>query len=599
MAENTKDNKEEQKKRPSREQFREAIKIFKFVKPYRAQFIIGMILLFFGSLIFMVFPQLFRDMVDTANDQGQFGLSLGELGALLLVMILLQGFASFARVMLFAKVSEYGIADVRKELYNKVITLPIVFYEKSNVGELISRLSGDVEKLYNTFSITLAEFVRQIIILVAGVILLGISTPRLSLLMLGTFVPVVGLAMFFGRKIRKLSKERQEELAKSSNIVNESLQGIQTVKAYVNELFESARYGKSIHNSVRISMKYARARALFAAFIITILFGALFFIIWRAAVMLQEGLISNGDLIAFFSYTVFIGTAIAGLGNFYTELVGAMGATERIRTILGEEGEIEIGGESDSVESLKVNGNIRFNQVKFQYPTREDVEVLKGLDLELKAGEKIALVGPSGAGKSTIMQLLQRFYKWESGDILLDEKPISEYDLKAYRSQFAIVPQEVILFGGSIRENILYGKPDASEEEIIEAAKKANAWEFIEKFPEGLDTLVGERGIKLSGGQKQRIAIARAILKDPVILLLDEATSALDAESEKLVQDALDVLMEGRTSIIIAHRLATIREVDQIYVMEDGKVVEAGKHDELVENAGLYSQLATLQFNSI
>ena len=599
MAENTKDNKEEQKKRPSREQFREAIKIFKFVKPYRAQFIIGMILLFLGSLIFMVFPQLFRDMVDTANDQGQFGLSLGELGALLLVMILLQGFASFARVMLFAKVSEYGIADVRKELYNKVITLPIVFYEKSNVGELISRLSGDVEKLYNTFSITLAEFVRQIIILVAGVILLGISTPRLSLLMLGTFVPVVGLAMFFGRKIRKLSKERQEELAKSSNIVNESLQGIQTVKAYVNELFESARYGKSIHNSVRISMRYARARALFAAFIITILFGALFFIIWRAAVMLQEGLISNGDLIAFFSYTVFIGTAIAGLGNFYTELVGAMGATERIRTILGEEGEIEIGGESGSVESLKANGNIRFNQVKFQYPTREDVEVLKGLDLELKAGEKIALVGPSGAGKSTIMQLLQRFYKWESGDILLDGKPISEYDLKAYRSQFAIVPQEVILFGGSIRENILYGKPGASEEEVINAAKKANAWEFIEKFPEGLDTLVGERGIKLSGGQKQRIAIARAILKDPVILLLDEATSALDAESEKLVQDALDVLMEGRTSIIIAHRLATIREVDQIYVMEDGKVVEAGKHDELVENAGLYSQLATLQFNSI
>ncbi len=315
--------------------------------------------------------------------------------------------------------------------------------------------------------------------------------------------------------------------------------------------------------------------------------------------MLQEGLISNGDLIAFFSYTVFIGTAIAGLGNFYTELVGAMGATERIRTILGEEGEIEIGGESGSVESLKANGNIRFNQVKFQYPTREDVEVLKGLDLELKAGEKIALVGPSGAGKSTIMQLLQRFYKWESGDILLDGKSISEYDLKAYRSQFAIVPQEVILFGGSIRENILYGKPGASEEEIVEAAKKANAWEFIEKFPEGLDTLVGERGIKLSGGQKQRIAIARAILKDPVILLLDEATSALDAESEKLVQDALDVLMEGRTSIIIAHRLATIREVDQIYVMEDGKVVEAGKHDELVENAGLYSQLATLQFNSI
>lgn len=597
MATQKSEEQEEKKKRPSKEQFREAIKIFKYIRPYRFQFIVGMALLFIGSLIFMAFPQLFRDMVDTANGEGQYGFDLEQLGIVLLVLIAVQGFSSYARVMLFAKVSEYGIADVRKALYDKVITLPVVFFEKSNVGELISRLSGDVEKLYNTFSITLAEFVRQIIILVAGVILLGVSTPRLALLMLGTFVPVVGLAMFFGRKIRTLSKARQEELANSSNIVNESLQGIQTVKSYVNELFESLRYGRSIQKSVDISMKYARARAMFAAFIITILFGALFFIIWRAAVMLQNGLISNGDLIAFFSYTVFIGTAIAGLGNFYTELVGAMGATERIRNILGESGELEI--EKEGLESLSAKGNIRFENVHFQYPTREDVPVLKGLDLSLKAGEKIALVGPSGAGKSTVMQLLQRFYSWESGTISLDGSDIKSYDLKAYRSIFAIVPQEVILFGGSIKENILYGKPDATEEELIEAAKKANAWEFISKFPEGMETLVGERGVKLSGGQKQRIAIARAILKDPLVLLLDEATSALDAESEKLVQDALDVLMEGRTSIIIAHRLATIRDVDCIYVLEDGKVKESGTHKDLVESEGLYSQLANLQFNSI
>lgn len=597
MARQQSEDQEEQKKRPTREQFSEAIKIFKYIRPYRAQFITGMVLLFVGSLIFMAFPQLFRDMVDTANGEGQYGFDLEQLGFVLLILIAVQGFSSYARVMLFAKVSEYGIADVRKALYDKVITLPVVFFEKSNVGELISRLSGDVEKLYSTFSITLAEFVRQIIILVAGVILLGVSTPRLALLMLGTFVPVVGLAMFFGRKIRTLSKARQEELAVSSNIVNESLQGIQTVKSYVNELFESLRYGRSIQKSVNISMKYARARALFAAFIITILFGALFFIIWRAAVMLQNGMISNGDLIAFFSYTVFIGTAIAGLGNFYTELVGAMGATERIRNILSETGELEI--DKKGIEPLDAEGNIRFEQVHFQYPTREDVPVLKGLDLELKAGEKIALVGPSGAGKSTVMQLLQRFYSWESGSIFLDGQDISSYDLKAFRNIFAIVPQEVILFGGSIKENILYGKPEATEEELIEAAKKANAWEFISKFPEGLDTLVGERGVKLSGGQKQRLAIARAILKDPLILLLDEATSALDAESEKLVQDALDVLMEGRTSIIIAHRLATIRDVDCIYVIEDGKVVESGRHNVLVEKEGLYSQLASLQFNSI
>ena len=597
MARQQSEEQEEQKKRPTREQFSEAIKIFKYIRPYRAQFITGMVLLFVGSLIFMAFPQLFRDMVDTANGEGQYGFDLEQLGFVLLILIAVQGFSSYARVMLFAKVSEYGIADVRKALYDKVITLPVVFFEKSNVGELISRLSGDVEKLYSTFSITLAEFVRQIIILVAGVILLGVSTPRLALLMLGTFVPVVGLAMFFGRKIRTLSKARQEELAVSSNIVNESLQGIQTVKSYVNELFESLRYGRSIQKSVNISMKYARARALFAAFIITILFGALFFIIWRAAVMLQNGMISNGDLIAFFSYTVFIGTAIAGLGNFYTELVGAMGATERIRNILSETGELEI--DKKGIEPLGAEGNIRFEQVHFQYPTRLDVPVLKGLDLELKAGEKIALVGPSGAGKSTVMQLLQRFYSWESGSIFLDGQDINSYDLKAFRNIFAIVPQEVILFGGSIKENILYGKPDATEEELIEAAKKANAWEFISKFPEGLDTLVGERGVKLSGGQKQRLAIARAILKDPLILLLDEATSALDAESEKLVQDALDVLMEGRTSIIIAHRLATIRDVDCIYVIEDGKVVESGRHNVLVEKEGLYSQLASLQFNSI
>ena len=597
MAMQKSEDQEEQKKRPSKEQFREAIKIFKYIRPYRFQFVVGMALLFIGSLIFMAFPQLFRDMVDTANGEGQYGFDLEQLGIVLLILIAVQGFSSYARVMLFAKVSEYGIADVRKALYDKVITLPVVFFEKSNVGELISRLSGDVEKLYNTFSITLAEFVRQIIILVAGVILLGVSTPRLALLMLGTFVPVVGLAMFFGRKIRTLSKARQEELANSSNIVNESLQGIQTVKSYVNELFESLRYGRSIQKSVNISMKYARARAMFAAFIITILFGALFFIIWRAAVMLQNGLISNGDLIAFFSYTVFIGTAIAGLGNFYTELVGAMGATERIRNILGESGELEI--EKEGVETLIAKGNIRFENVHFQYPTREDVPVLKGLDLSLKAGEKIALVGPSGAGKSTVMQLLQRFYTCESGSISLDGSDIKSYDLKAYRSIFAIVPQEVILFGGSIKENILYGKPDATEEELTEAAKKANAWEFISKFPEGMETLVGERGVKLSGGQKQRIAIARAILKDPLVLLLDEATSALDAESEKLVQDALDVLMEGRTSIIIAHRLATVRDVDCIYVLDDGIVKESGTHKDLVESEGLYSQLANLQFNSI
>jgi len=288
-----------------------------------------------------------------------------------------------------------------------------------------------------------------------------------------------------------------------------------------------------------------------------VLFGALFFIIWEGANLLQEGKITAGDLISFVSYTAIIGGAIAGLGNFYTELLGALGATERIREILRTQAEVELSEEEQQGMHLtKVKGHIRYDGVHFTYPTRPDTEVLKGIDFEVKPGQKIALVGPSGAGKSTIVQLLLRFYDPVQGSIWLDDKDIREYDLREYRRHIALVPQEVLLFGGSIRENILYGKPEATEEEVIEAARQANAWEFISGFSDGLDTIVGERGVQLSGGQRQRIAIARAILKDPEILLLDEATSSLDAESERVVQDALDKLMVGRTSIVIAHRLA-------------------------------------------
>jgi len=299
--------------------------------------------------------------------------------------------------------------------------------------------------------------------------------------------------------------------------------------------------------------------------------------------------------------TAIIGGSIAGLGNFYTELLGAVGATERIREILAMESEVNpIDAEKAIANAQRFTGNIEYQDVKFHYPTRTDIEVMKGISFKIKPGQKVALVGPSGSGKSTIVQLLLRFYKIQGGDILVDGKSIFDYDISAFRRNFAIVPQEVILFGGSIRENIAYGKPDASEEEIIKAAEQSNSWEFIKEFPEKLDTLVGERGVKLSGGQRQRVAIARAILRDPSILLLDEATSALDAESEKVVQEALNVLMEGRTSIIIAHRLATIREVDQIFVIDNGKIIEQGTHDELsaIEN-GAYSGLAKLQFESI
>ncbi|MCB0661435.1 MAG: ATP-binding cassette domain-containing protein [Saprospiraceae bacterium] len=581
----------------NRERLSKALKIFSYIRPYRFHLYGGLFLLFISSMVFMVFPLLSGQMIDVAQGTSDLKYSLGDIGIGLLVILVVQGFVSYWRVTLFAVVSEKGIAAVRRALYQKMVSLPIVFFEKSRVGELVSRVTADVEKLYNTFSITLAEFIRQIIILIIGIILLSVTTPKLALIMLATFPVIVVGAMIFGRYIRKLSKERQKVLADTNIILSETMSTIQVVKAFTNELFEVLRYGKTNDEVVNVSLKYARGRAFFSVFIITILFGALFFIVWQGALMVQDGTITAGGLIAFVSYTAIIGGAIAGLGNFYTELLGAIGATERVREILDDESEVNV----DVVAPQKVHlqGNIEYKNVNFSYPTRPDIQILKDFSMSVQSGQKVALVGPSGAGKSTIVQLLLKFYQIQGGSISVDGFNVDDLNTTAYRQNIAIVPQEVMLFGGTIRENIAYGKPGATEEEIIEAAKQSNCWEFIKSFPDGLETVVGERGVKLSGGQRQRVAIARAILKNPSILLLDEATSSLDAESEKVVQEALNTLMEGRTSIIIAHRLATIREVDQIFVIENGVVVEQGTHEELsAKEEGLYNSLAKLQFET-
>jgi ABC-type multidrug transport system fused ATPase/permease subunit len=589
----------------TRESLREALKIFVYIRPYRVQFIFGLILLFLGSSVFLVFPAMIGRSLDVAQGNIPQDLDLFEIGGWLVAILIFQGIVSYLRVMMFAHVSERGTADIRVALYRHLISLPIVFFEKSRVGELVSRLTNDVEKLYNTFYFVLAEFLRQIIILVGGIAVLWWMSHRLAFVMLATFPIIVIGAMIFGRWVRKLSKLRQDKLGETNTILDETLQSIHAVKAFTNELFESKRYGRSNGEVVNVSMRYAKGRAIFAVFIITMLFGALFFVILYGMHMVQMDAalpvgtpdkFTGGDLIAFITYTAVIGGSIASLGNFYTELVGAVGATERIREILKTSNEAQErtrGG----VQAGRMRGNISFEQIQFSYPTRADVEVLKGVSLDIPAGKKVAIVGQSGAGKSTIMQLLLQFHFPTSGKIQMDGRDIYDYELESYRHNFAIVPQEVILFGGTIRENILYGKPEANDAEIEAAARQANAWDFISMFPEKLDTVVGERGIKLSGGQRQRIAIARAILRDPSILLLDEATSSLDAESEKVVQEALNRLMIGRTSIIIAHRLATIREVDCIYVLENGHIVEQGTHEELsAKTDGVYSSLAKLQF---
>lgn len=589
-------SKAEAKPRLSKESLREALKIFQFIRPYRFQFVAGLVLLFLSSSIFMVFPYLIGKMLDVA--QGVVvDFDLQKMGLWLVLILAVQGVISYLRVLMFAVVSEKGTADVRRALYQTLIALPIVFFEKSRVGELVSRLTNDVEKLYNTLYFILAEFIRQIIVLVGGVILLTWMAPKLSGVMLATFPIIVVGAIVFGRWVRKLSKKRQDILGETNTVLDETLQSIHAVKAFTNEAFERGRYGRANDQVVGVSMRYAKGRAIFAVFIITMLFGALFFVIGYGMHLVQTKQMTAGELITFVTYTAIIGGAIAGLGNFYTELVGAVGATERVREILRTPTELAERPQTNHIAG-RLTGDIQFDDVHFSYPTRPDVEVLKGVSLMIPSGKKVALVGQSGAGKSTIMQLLLQFHRLTGGDIRIDGTSIYEYDLESYRRNFAIVPQEVILFGGTIRENILYGKPDATEAEIIEAARKANALDFSRRFPEGFDTVVGERGIKLSGGQRQRIAIARAILRDPAILLLDEATSSLDAESERVVQDALNNLMEGRTSIIIAHRLATVREVDCIYVLDGGQIVEQGTHETLsAQENGMYSSLAKLQFD--
>ncbi len=608
------DNSEEKEKKSlNKESLNQGLKIFRYVLPYKWPFIMGMLALVVGSLIFLVIMLVPGEMLNILNGASAeglnnisdripggsgLGMNINQLFLAALILLGIQGLLSFWRVNLFAIVSEKGMANLRSDIYGKLIGLSIPFFEKRRVGELTSRITTDVTQVQNVISVTLAEFIRQIIILFGGIAIIVFTMPRLALTMLLTFPVVVVGAMFFGRYIRKLMKARQDQLAETNVVVEETMQTIQTVKAYTNEWFEVGRYTQKLQGAVDIALKAAKMRGLFAAFIIVVMFGALFFIMWRAALMVQAGTLDPGDLVHFVVFTGTIGAAIASLGSFYTEIVSAIGATERIFEILDETSEIE--PLSEQTANIRLDGPIRYEQVHFTYPTRPDIDVLKGINLEIQPGKKIALVGASGSGKSTIVALLQRFYPLEDGKITIGGKDIKDLPLSAYRRNIGIVPQEVLLFGGTIRENILYGKPGAEEEEIIAASMKANAWEFISGFPEGLDTIVGERGVKLSGGQRQRVAIARAILKDPAILLLDEATSSLDAESERLVQAALDGLMEGRTSIIIAHRLSTIREVDQIYVIDDGRIVEQGTHQELsLQEDGVYNNLAKLQFEMI
>ena len=583
-------------KKISWEGLKKTFALFRYILPYKWLFIVGMIFLTLSTFTSLAFPKLIGSIVEVIEGKSQY--TINQITFFLVFVLIFQAVFSFLRIFLFTRVSERAMADLRRDTYAKIITLPIGFLEQRRVGELTSRVTSDVSQLEGVLSFTIAEFFRQIATLVVGIAIISYTSWKLTLFMMGTFPILVIAAMFFGRYIRRLSKKAQDELAAANVIVEETLQSVNVVKAFTNEHLEVNRYQTALGKVVKLALHAATYRGGFVSFIIFAIFGGIVGVIWFGAGLVQSGDMNLSDLFTFILYTTFIGASIGGLGDLYAQINKTVGASERIFELLAETSEVSVE-ESANTSIAPVRGDITYKNVHFSYPSRADLPVMKGISFHVNAGEKIALVGYSGAGKSTIIQLLMRYYNNQSGNILVDGKPISEYGISELRKNIAIVPQEVILFGGTIYENIAYGRPSATKEEVYEAANKAYATEFIDSFPERFETVVGERGIKLSGGQRQRIAIARAILKDPKILILDEATSSLDAESEKLVQIALNELMQNRTTIVIAHRLATIRKVDSIYVIRDGKIAESGSHQELsLLDNGLYASLIKLQFET-
>ena len=570
--------------------------IFEYAGNHRWKFYVGLIFLLFTGATALAFPKLMGMLIDCVKnkDNTQANMIAGGL----IVILFLQSIFSFFRLSLFVNFTENTLANLRVSLYSNLVKLPMSFFSQKRVGELNSRISSDITQIQDTLTSTIAEFLRQFILIIGGVILLANESIKLTLLMLSVVPLMAVAAVIFGRFIRKYSKNVQDKVAESQVVVEETMQGISIVKAFANEWYEIARYNGKIKEVVTIAIKGGKYRGYFASFIIFCLFGAIVAVVWYGVQLSISGEMSVGQLISFVLYSTFVGASFGGIAELYAQIQKAIGATERVFELLGETPE-KINSNRDLATIEKIKGNVTFNNVAFSYPSRKEIKVLKNVSFTASFGQKIAIVGPSGTGKSTIASLLLRFYNIDEGEILVDGKNIYDFDLENLRGNMSIVPQDVILFGGTIRENIAYGKPNATEEEILIASKQANAYNFIESFPEKFETIVGERGIKLSGGQRQRIAIARALLKNPSILILDEATSSLDSESEKLVQEALEILMEGRTSIIIAHRLSTIRSADQILVLDNGKISEQGTHQELItmEN-GIYKNLSNLQFSN-
>ncbi len=587
-------NDENLKRKITLQGLRKLLKLYRYLKPYKWEYALGMVFLLLSSSASLAFPKLLGQLVESGN-QGNLAEELNRIALLLIGLLIGQSVFSYFRIVLFVRVTENTLSDLRQHAFSHLIRLPMKFYMQRRVGELNSRISADVTLLQDALTSTMAEFIRQLIIIAGGIALMLITSMKLTLFMLLILPVIMILVGIFGRYIRSLSKKAQSQVAESNTVVEETLQGIQAVKVFTNEFFEMKRYSRKTREIAETGISNGRMRGAFSSFVILGIFGTMVAVIWKGASLLGQGEIATGELFSFVIYTVFIGGTIGGLADVFARVQKFIGATEDLLDIFNEEPEV-IDETITMSPAWLLHGAIRADNLSFSYPSRQETTVLDSVSFDIQPDKLVALVGPSGAGKSTLVSLLLRLYEPTSGQLLFDHTDSREIPLSVLRSQMAVVPQDIYLFGGSIRDNIAYGRTGATDAMIEDAARKANAWEFISRFPEGLDTIVGERGMQLSGGQRQRVAIARAVLKNPKILILDEATSSLDSESERLVQDALEKLMKGRTSIVIAHRLSTIRKADLILVLDQGRVVETGRHEELMNSEnGLYKSLSELQ----
>lgn len=568
--------------------------LFSFLKPYWLRLTVTLIVLVASTALTVFFPALIGKLIDYVLHPQPDSLPLPVLAALVLGVLVVQSITRFFTSTTLATVSENTLASLRQTLYSRIVGLPMSFFAERRVGELASRLTSDLSLIQETFTFTSLEFLRQSVILIGGIAFIAYVNIQLTSFILVVLPVIVVIAVVFGKIVRRYSTQTQDALADAAVVLEESLQAITSVKSYVNESYEVGRYTNSIRRSIGIAIKNARLRSGFVSFIIFALFSGITAMVWYGGNLVRAGELTIGELISFAMYAMFVGGALGSFAELFGQIQRTLGASVRVQQLLKEPIE-QLGQPTGARYSA-----VEVQSVTFSYPGRKDVLTLRDVSLQIPAGKRVAFVGESGAGKSTMAALIQQFYSPDSGALLFDGLDARSLCLADIRHSVGIVPQDIVLFGGTIAENIRYGKLDATDDEVRKAAELANATEFIDNFPERFATVVGERGVKLSGGQRQRIAIARAILKNAPILILDEATSSLDSQTEHLIQEAMERLMQNRTTIIIAHRLSTVRSCDAIFVFSKGRIVETGTHHELLANPdSMYSRLCALQFGTV